>query len=117
MKTKKKDIIELPADPFERASQAVAAMKTLKEKGTAALAALGSLDQALVGAANALDASRGITIRMGAQMPEQSRFLGEMAIDHHAVVSEFRKAREECFRLAKSLEAVLQAVLDGLPKS
>lgn len=89
MATEKDDVIELPADPFERASHAVAAMEALKEPVRAALSALESLDQVLLDAANAVDASRGITIRMGAQMPELGQGLGEIAVDHAAPFPNF----------------------------
>src|SRR5437879_1954363 len=104
MSNEKSDVIELPADPFERASEVVAAMKALNEPVRAALSALENVDQALLAAANTMDASRGITIRMGAQMPELSRGLGEIAVDHAAAVSEFRRVRQECYRLTESLQ-------------
>ncbi len=70
MTTKKDDnVIELPGDPFERASQALAAMKALKKPGMAVLTALEEFRAALMTAANAVDASRGITIRMGDRCP------------------------------------------------
>jgi hypothetical protein len=107
MSTEKSDEIELPAYPFQRASEVIAALGALNEPVKAALTVLENLDRHLLDAINVMDASRGMTIKMAAQMPDLGRGLAEIAANYKESVAEYRTVRQDCFRLGESLRLVL----------